>query len=298
MFNAYRPMQHRVYQQARQHLIDNPSILLELEKYCADLVFDVLRADIDEIRRDYDEAAKLFPFWQNYPPDERGRQPRGDQFPWIEVGEHAIGAKLGRLLVKRGFELRDTGLPTGPDQRFVLLHSDFERVSKGFSPAVWLFVDIKSVGPRDDADHTVMSHNQVSGDGNWDTMSAGVKNSVLTATGARTSHHFHCSLPPVYVLSDGLVVPVILIALKPVYRMLSLDSGLPAADGGQPLSRITVVSIPNGILLTTNPNYLKTYPSLLFPGKDDKGKNPLKLRARVSFNILRKIAEWRVRDIT
>jgi hypothetical protein len=46
-------------------------------------------------------------------------------------------------------------------------------------------------------------------------------------------------------------------------------------------------------LLAVNPNYLKQYPHLLFPGKDDKEKNPLKVRARVSFEVLRHIAPWR-----
>ena len=48
---------------------------------------------------------------------------------------------------------------------------------------------------------------------------------------------------------------------------------------GQPLSRITLACIPNGLLLTEKPNYLREYPGLLFPGKDDKDKNPQKMRA-------------------
>jgi hypothetical protein len=100
-------------------------------------------------------------------------------------------------------------------------------------------------------------------------------------------------MPPIYVLSDGTVAPVITIAIKPVYTMLALQG----QELGQPLSRITLVAIPNGILLVTNPNYLKTHPGLLFPGKDDKTMNPLKLRARVSFALLQKIADWRVMTI-
>jgi hypothetical protein len=66
---------------------------------------------------------------------------------------------------------------------------------------------------------------------------------------------------------------------------------------GQPLSRLAIVSIPNGLLLEVNPAYLKQHPGLFYPGKDDKTKNPLKLRARVSFPLLRKIASWRVREL-
>jgi Restriction endonuclease BglI len=47
-------------------------------------------------------------------------------------------------------------------------------------------------------------------------------------------------------------------------------------------------------LLAINPNYLSKYPGLLFPGKDDKSTNPRKVRARVSFELLQRIAAWRV----
>jgi hypothetical protein len=67
---------------------------------------------------------------------------------------------------------------------------------------------------------------------------------------------------------------------------------------GQPLQRITIVTLPNGLLLTQNPGYLTEYPSLFYPGKDDKTKAETKLRARVSFEILRKIEPWRVDTIT
>jgi hypothetical protein len=33
--------------------------------------------------------------------------------------------------------------------------------------SLWLLIDIKSIGSRDDQDHVVMSHNQMSGHGKW-----------------------------------------------------------------------------------------------------------------------------------
>ena len=66
---------------------------------------------------------------------------------------------------------------------------------------------------------------------------------------------------------------------------------------GQPLSKIKVASIPNGILLTKNPNYNDLYPGLFFPGKDDQTKDKRKVRARISFNLLKKIADWRIKEI-
>ncbi len=294
MYNKYRKNQFATYQKVRQQLINDPSILVDLEKYFADTINELVITNLPAIQNDYNEASFLFPFWQNYPPDKRGRKPRGDQYPWIEVGEHAVGDKLPRLLQKY-FEIRDVGIPTGPDKRFILSNDKIFEITKGITKSAWLFLDIKSVGPRDDFEHTVMSHNQISGDGIWDKEELGVKNSVMTASGKRISHKFYCSIPPIYILSDGTIAPVILIALKPVYKMLSLEKK--GNDGGQPLGRITIVTIPNGILLEESPAYLKKYPGLFFPGKDDKGKNPLKIRSRVSFDLLKKIANWRVRDI-
>jgi hypothetical protein len=289
LFDKFRQQQYAAYLKAKTFFSENPNALIELEQFFSNRLKDLIAKNWAEIKRDYDEASYLYPFWQNYPPDERGRQPVGDQFPWIEVGEHAVGAKLPRFLAQE-FAVRDSGLPTGSDQRFVLSSPEVKKITKGYTDSVWLFMDIKSVGPRDDFKHAVMSHNQVSGDGIWTDAAAGMKNTILTASGARTSHDFHCSMPPVYVLSDNIVAPTVNIAIKPVYDMLALKG----KDKGQPLARITLIAIPNGILLATNPNYLKTYPGLLFPGKDDKDKNPLKVRARVSFALLSKIAAWRV----
>src|SRR5690606_11577870 len=150
------------------------------------------------------------------------------------------------------------------------------------------------VGPRDTFDHAVMSHNQISGNGLWLNEEAGVRNDVLLATGSRASHDFHCGLPPLYVLSDGVVAPVINILIKPIYRMLSLNG---RGETGQPLSSLTVACIPNGLLLHSGPRYLSKHPGLFYPGKDEKSKNPLKVRARVDFRLLNVIASWRVQSI-
>lgn len=292
MFKIHTKNQFTKYNEARDFFLKNPSVLVELEKYCSDKVLEILQTRETEIIRDYNEASFLYPFWKNYPPDERGRQPRGDQFPWIEVGEHAIGVKIARVIASFFREVRDTGLPTGPDQRFIVGDPVIEKMTKGLTSHAWLMIDIKSVGPRDDFSHTVMSHNQVSGDGVWENEDAGVRNKILKATGLRCNHDFHPTLPPLYVLSDGIIVPTVLLAIKPIYKMLALDGN---GEVGQPLLRIELISIPNGLLLLEKPNYLKKYPSLFYPGKDDKEKNPLKVRARISFPILQSIAEWRVR---
>lgn len=293
MFDEFRDKQFTSFNAARKHFISNPQQLIDLEHYISDVVFVSLKKHLPEIEKDYDEASYLFPFWQNYPPDERGRQPKGDQYPWIEVGEHAVGDKLLRVL-EEDFEIRSVGIPTGPDERYIIKSQKIQEITKGFTDSVWIFIDIKSAGPRDDHAHAVMSHNQISGTGEWTSVNTGLKNKVMTAKGKISQHPFYSSVPPIYILSDGTILPVVNFVLKPVYKMLSIED---PTSTGQPLSRIELVSIPNGLLLEENPAYLKKYPNLLFPGKDDKLKNPLKIRARVDFRILQTINDWRVREI-
>lgn len=295
MINLYRQQQFQLYNSARNYFIARPNALIELERFLTNHIVSLVQSNLAEIKNDYNEASYLYPFWENYPPEDRGRQPIMDQYPWLEVGEHAIGAKLPRLLVN-SFDVRDTGIPTGADQRFVISSKNILEATQGFTNSAWLFIDIKSVGPRDDQDHTVMSHNQVSGDGTWENSQAGVRNSILQAIGARASHDFHASIPPIYVLSDGTIAPVVIIALKPVYQMLQANHSN-IRNNGQPLERIDVACIPNGLLLTKNPNYLNTYRGILFPGKDDKSKDTRKLRVRVSFSLLKEIHPWRVESI-
>jgi hypothetical protein len=290
MLNKYREEQFNRYNEVREYFVNNPDSLIKIERFCVDLLSEFMMKNHDEIQRDYNEASFLYPFWQNYPPEERGRMPKGDQYPWIEVGEHMFCSKLSRFLAS-AFTVRDTGIPTGPDDRYIVSSEKIQSILK-ITDSVWLFIDIKSVGPRDDQDHAVMSHNQISGNGKWTEKDFGVINDTMIAQGQNVSHPFYCAIPPLFVLTDGTIVPVIHIVLKPVYKMLGLTSG----EKGQPLGRVSLVSIPNGILLTENPNYLQIYPGLLFPGKDDKKKDPHKVRARVSFEILRQIAEWRYTD--
>jgi len=110
------------------------------------------------------------------------------------------------------FQVTDTGLPSGPDDRCIISGRQLHTILN-ITDSVWLFIDIKSVGPRDDQNHAVMSHNQISGNGKWDSKRYGVINDIMTATGLRASHPFHCAIPPIFVLSDGTIVPVVHIAL-------------------------------------------------------------------------------------
>ena len=179
--------------------------------------------------------------------------------------------------------MKDSGLPSGSDDRCII-SSERIRQILGITDSVWVFIDIKSEGPRDESDHAVMSPYQISGSGNWENVETGITNNPIKEVGKRVTHNFYCSMSPIYVLSDGTVAPLLTFAIKPVYDMLS-ERGSDKTIG-QPLIKIKLASIPNGILLTKNPNYNKNYPGLFFPGKDDKKKNKKKIRARISFGFM------------
>lgn len=275
------------YTQTRRTLLSNLNVVSAVEHYATASLCALLSKYVSQIRRDYDEASSLRPYWVNYPPDDRGRAPRGDQIPWIEVGEHAVGDNLISRIHELG-DVRFEGLPAGPDIRFTLRSDEVRELSEGVLDGVWFMVDVKSVGPRDNFEHAVMSHNQVSGSGEWDMVSGSISNRVVTAVGARASHKFHCSLPPLYIMPEGSALLNVTLFIKPIYEMLS------GGGFGQHLSEIKVGCIPNGLLLSGESGYLAKHPGLLYPGKDDKSKNPKKLRARVDFSLLRNLDEWRL----
>ncbi len=292
MFTQYAEKQHKTYKEAQAYFGQNPQRLIDAEKFVMDEILHFIDIHQPEIKRDYDEASYLYSFWKNYPPMDRGRAPVGDQYPWIEVGEQVFGNKLQRHF-NANFSVKDSGLPSGADDRCVI-SSERIRQILGITDSVWVFVDIKSAGPRDDYDHAVMSPYQVSGTGDWANTTDGVSNKPIKAEGNRVIYDFFCSLAPIYVLSDGTVAPLLTFVIKPVYEMMKDEKDKTI---GQPLAKIKVASIPNGILLTKNPNYNKLHPGLFFPGKDDRNKDLRKIRARISFSLLREIAVWRIKEI-
>ena len=292
MFTEFISEQYYAYKKAFKYFCDNPQSLIEIERFVMNELLHFIDLNLPEIVRDYNEASYLFPFWKNYSPLDRGRDPRGDQYPWIEVGEQVFGNKLSRYFANN-FTIKDSGLPSGADDRCIISSERIKQIL-GITNSVWIFIDIKSAGPRDDFNHAVMSPYQVSGSGNWDLEMDGVKNDAILAIGTRITHEFLCSLSPIYVLSDGTIAPLVTFVIKPVYSMLMDEGG---DNIGQPLENIKIASIPNGVLLTHSPNYLSIYPGLFYPGKDDKKKDSRKIRARVSFDILGKIANWRINNI-
>lgn len=292
MFKEYSEIQHALYHKALEYYTCHFERLVEVEKFVMNEILHFIDLHKPEIVKDYNEASYLYSFWKNYPPEDRGRQPRHDQYPWIEVGEQVFGNKLARYF-NANFSVCDAGLPSGSDDRCIISSPRIKEIL-GITDSVWVFIDIKSAGPRDNFEHAVMSPYQVSGSGNWDGVDSGVVNDPIVACGLRAKHDFLCSLSPLYVLSNKIIVPLTSFVIKPVYKMIKDEN---KTTIGQPLDFIKVVSIPNGMLLTRNPNYMETNPRLFFPGKDDKSKNPKKIRARISFDELYKIDNWRVHTI-
>lgn len=293
MFNKYEKLQFDAYHKAVEFFVSNPACLEQIEQFVMREIEHFIDLHLPEITRDYNEASYLYPFWKNYPPLDRGRAPVGDQYPWIEVGEQVFGNKLSRHFAAN-FSVKDSGLPSGSDDRCVIASERIKQILK-ITDSVWVFIDIKSAGPRDDFAHAVMSPYQISGSGNWCTPTSGLKNKPIVAIGKRVKHKFFCSIAPIYVLSDKTIAPLVSLVIKPIYSMERDDSS--GRTIGQPIKRIKIASIPNGILLTKNPNLNKKYPGLFFPGKDDKEKDERKCRARVDFNILKQIADWRIKEI-
>jgi hypothetical protein len=290
MYNSKTTEMCRAYNEVKNVFVQTPDILMDIEGYVTEICCDLLSAHYSEFESDYNEASYTRAFWHNYPPEDRGRSPIGDQIPWIEVGEHSIGHKLKRLIASE-YRLREPGLPSGADNRFLLYSNEIARLSGNITDCVMVFLDIKSVGPRDDFEHTVISPYQVSSDGIWDYPDDALVNTPMTAVGRRASHMFQPAIAPIYVFSDGTIAPTIHVFVKPVYNMLGMNNG---TQQGQPLQSIRVICVPNGLLLTINPDYLNHYPGLFFPGKDDKSKPASKVRCRVSFPLLSKIDEWRI----
>lgn len=288
MYHQYSKIQYAEYKKAMKFFQTEPDRLIEIEHFVMDEIKHFINLQLPEIERDYNEASYLYSFWKNYPPLDRGRAPVGDQYPWIEVGEQVFGNKLARYFANN-FLVKDSGLPSGTDDRCVI-SSERIRQILGITDSVWVFIDIKSAGPRDDFNHAVMSTYQISGEGEWNTVEEGVKNVPLIAKGKLVEHKFMCSLSPIYILSDNTIAPLVTFVIKPIYTMLTENQ----ITIGQPLNKIKIASIPNGILLTRTPQYTKDYPNLFFPGKDDRHKDIRKMRARVSFDILKNIADWRI----
>jgi hypothetical protein len=255
------------YEAAREDLLRGGGAkLIELEKALTAQLLKGICYQALAIKRDFDLAMELRPFWERYAPLQRGHKPRGEAFPWGEVGEKVIEACLYANLGSIFKQVTFPGIPYGHDVRFL-------------TDEAFVQIDAKSTGPTDNIDEVVSSPNQVTGDGLFE--GGLVKNTAQTVLGDRRPMHFLPELSP-FVILGSKVYPVVTFYLKLVYMVI--------AKGNQPLTSLELVCVPNGLLMFDGPKYAETK-GMLIPGKDTRNKT--RKRTRIRLNPLARIADWR-----
>jgi hypothetical protein len=271
-----------VYARERGRLLADLDRLVAIEKAAFDLLAEVTVAAAPRIARDWQHATDVLPHWIEMAPKQRGRGSSGLGIPWLEVSERVPLANVTAELTRRyGEDVRFPGLPAGGDLRFAV--ND-----------IFVHFDAKAAGPNDLHDEVVVPPYQVSGDGKLIqgllAPQPTVKNTVITFRG-RTSklkeYTFYPLLPPLYAYDDGTALTCITAFVEVVYDVHSL--------GNQPLKHLTLVVVPNGLLLFHAG--LIEIPGLFARGKDDNSKPLEDHRVRIRFPELAAIAPWRVTKI-
>lgn len=266
-------MNKQQYDEARAHLMrDNCTHLIELEKNTTALLINSITAVATRIKVDFDEATELMPFWEKYAPVQRGHKPRGEAFPWGEVGEKVVEGHLYSLMPNIFENVRFIGVPYGHDIRFV-------------TKDAFIHIDAKSTGPTDNADEVVSSPNQVTGNGKLD-VEGKIYNDITEMKGPLVTREFQPELAPFYIV-NGEIIPTLTYYLKIVYSVKSL--------GKQPLEYLELICVPNGLALFDGPNLNKNVSGLLTPGKDEV--NVARKRTRIKLNPLAELDNWRCQKI-
>jgi len=253
-------------------LADNCKELLALEKQTTDILISNLLEVAPSIKNDFDYAVNLREFWEEYAPVQRGHKPRGEAFPWGEVGEKVIEGYLYSKMPEIFDNVRFVGLPYGHDVRFA--------TDKAF-----IHIDAKSTGPTDDQDEVVSSPNQVTGTGKINDEGR-MYNDTVDMIGPRITRSFLPELAPFYVVNDK-VLPTLTFYIKIVYSVQSL--------GEQPLEYLELICVPNGLALFEGPQLCRQVDGLLTPGKDEQKVK--RKRTRIKLNPLAELNSWRCQKI-
>lgn len=266
-------MNKQQYDLARTQLLnDECKELLQLEKDTTELLINSIAAVAARIKADFDKATELKPFWERYAPVQRGHKPRGEAFPWGEVGEKVVEGHLYSIMPNIFEGVRFLGVPYGHDIRFMTNNA-------------FIHIDAKSTGPTDNAEEVVSSPNQVTGNGKLDNEGR-VYNEVVEMKGPQVTREFQPELAPFYIV-DGKVIPTLTYYLKIVYSVKSL--------GEQPLEYLELISVPNGLALFDGPNLNKNVRGLLTPGKDEI--KVVRKRTRIKLDPLSELDSWRCQKI-
>ncbi len=265
-----------LYFAEREKLINDYEKIEKIEElYSKILLNDILMPVAENIYKDFTESPlKLLPFWKNYPPEQRGRQPIGNSIPWLELGEKTIGSNIIGKLSNHFPDITFPGLPTGGDIRFA-------------TDNVYIHLDIKLTGPNDNPDEVVVPPNQVSGDGkNWDD---GILNSnfpIVYQSGSKAgqlNYHFQPKLPPFYIL-DGKTYLCLTFFLEAIYNVDGF--------GDHPLKHFELSCVPNGLIMFDGYSYSQKK-GLFIAGKDDNTKGEDTKRVRIRLTPLSQINKWR-----
>lgn len=256
------------YKNAREFLLENScEKLISLEKEVTDILSNYLLSNLSNISKDFNFPWASSPFWRVYAPVQRGHMPRGEAYPWGEVGEKVLEGYIYSAASQLFESVSFPGVPYGHDIRFL-------------TDRAFVHIDVKSTGPTDNPNEIVSSPNQVSGNGIY--TEAGIENDYVDMKGLRVTQPFRPELPPFYLINNK-IIPVLTYYLKVVYSVNS--------PGHQPLSYIELVCVPNGLAFFVNPNYNQAFPGILTPGKDDR--TVVRKRTRIKLNPLSQIADWR-----
>jgi len=261
------------YLAAREEIIyQNSDFILNEEVLVTDLIIDRLASRYQAIKHDFDSAYRTKEYWELYAPIQRGHKPRGEAYPWGEVGEKVIEGHLYSSLNEMFERISFPGIPYGHDIRFSTENS-------------FVHIDVKSTGPTDNPNEVVSSPNQVTGNG-MISSSGMIYNDEVDMKGPRITRRFRPELAPFYLL-DNKIIPVLTFYIKVVYDVIS--------PGDQPLQYIELICVPNGIPLFVAPNFNHLYPGILTPGKDEIGVE--RKRTRIKLNPLSQIGSWRCQKI-
>ena len=140
----------------------------------------VINSNTYTVNNDFDKATELKPFWEVYAPVQRGHKPRGEAFPWGEVGEKVVEGHLYSIVPNIFENVRFLGVPYGHDVRFV-------------TNDAFIHIDAKSTGPTDNPNEVVSSPNQVTGNGRIDSQLR-VYNDFAEMKGSKVTRQFQPEL--------------------------------------------------------------------------------------------------------
>lgn len=256
----------------RDRLTSDPQLILDHEKRVTDLLADIVENAVERIAQAIDDIDLNSPFWVHYKPAQRGNKPTGNNTPWAEGIEKETIAVLAQEISKHASYGGQFGLPFGGDTRFVIDQAVDH-------------LDVKASGRTESKIHEVVAEqNQLSGDG-IDFDETGVRNSRVRAKLPRRTVMRQPRLSPLYIHPrSGEPLLTTTHFVRVCYDEI---------DGRQPITGITLVSVPNGLLLWQPGRY----PKLLGAGKDAKKVNALDRRLRIKYpHYPDDERSWRVRE--